>query len=55
MAIQAASLIGSTELSNFVPGYSNRHAQLFTVTNFKIIQNFNEILVRVMWYICDRT
>ena len=34
MAFQAASLIGSTEPSNYVPGSSDGHAQLLTAGNF---------------------
>ena len=37
MVLQASSFIGTTEPSNFVPGSSDRHAQLLTVRNFEII------------------
>ena len=37
MALQAGSLIGKTELSNSVPGGSDRHAQLLKAGIFEII------------------
>ena len=56
IALQAASLNGSTESSNSVPGSSDRHVLLLTEGNFEIIWNLNKILVRVMRYnICDHT
>ena len=45
MALQAAPLIGTTEPSNSVPGSSDRHGQLLTAGNFKIIWNLDKILV----------
>ena len=37
MALQAAPSIGMTEPLNSVPESSNRHVQLLTLGNFKII------------------
>ena len=42
MALQAAPLISTTEPSNFVSGSSDRHVQLLSVSNFKIIWNLEE-------------
>ena len=56
MALQATPMIGMAEPSNFVPGSSDRHAQLLKAGNFKIIWNLDKILVWLMHYnICDRT
>ena len=56
MVLQASPLIGTTEPPNFVPGISDRHAQLLTVKNFEIIWNLKQILVRITRYnTCDRT
>ena len=56
MTLQAALLIDTTKSSNSVEGNSNRHAQLLTAGNLKIIWNVDKILVRVMGYnACDRT
>ena len=56
IALQAASLIGTTEPSNSIPGSSDRHALVSTEGKFKIIWNLSKVLVRVMRYnICDHT
>ena len=50
MALQAALLNGTTEHPNYVPGSSDRHAQLLKAGNFEIIWNLNEALLRIMHY-----
>ena len=56
MALQAAPVISTTELSSSVSGSSDKHAQLLTVGNFEMIWNLNEVLVRIMRCdICYRT
>ena len=50
IALQATSLISTTEPSSSVPGGSDKHELLLTEGNFKIILNLDKILVRVMRY-----
>ena len=55
IALQATSLISTTEPSSSVPGGSDRHALLLTEGNFEIILNLDKILVRVMRYCVIRS
>ena len=50
IALQATSLIGTTEPLSSVPGYPDRHALLLTEGNFEIILNLHKTLVHVMRY-----
>ena len=53
IALQAASLIVTTEPSNSVPRSSDRHALLLREGDFEIIWNLDKVLVR--YNIFDRT
>ena len=56
MVLQAVPLIETAEPSIFVPGSSDRHAQLLKVGNFEIIWNLYKSLVQLIRYnICDCT
>ena len=50
IALQATSLIGTTEPSSSVPGSSDTHALLLTEGNFEIILNLDKILVHAIRY-----
>ena len=50
IAVQATSLIGTTEPSGSVPGSSDSHALLWTEGNFEIILNLDKTLVHVTRY-----
>ena len=50
IALQATSLIGTTEPSGSFPGSSDSHALLLAEGNFEIILNLDKILVHVMRY-----
>ena len=55
IALQATSMIGTTEPSSSVPGSSDRHALLLTEGNFEIILNLDKILVPVMRYCVNKS
>ena len=50
IALQATSMIGTTEPSSSVPGSSDRHALLLTEGNFEKILNLDKILANVKCY-----
>ena len=50
IALQATSLIVTTEPSGSFPGSSDSHALLLAEGNFEIILNLDKILVHVMRY-----